>query len=56
MLPEGEKGKRKRVRKNGGEVVEDGTEQKPVNRLRHVDDTTKGRAVNFKLPPWPEAT
>lgn len=33
-----------------------GTEQKPVNRLRRVDDTTKGRAVNFKLPPWPEAT
>lgn len=30
--------------------------QKPVNRLRHVDDdTTKGKAVNFKLPPWPEA-
>lgn len=26
-----------------------------MNRLRHVDDTTKGKAVNFKLSPWPEA-
>jgi hypothetical protein len=29
-----------------------GTEQKPVSRLRHVGDTTKGKAVKFKLPPW----
>lgn len=33
----------------GEKTVARGLRQKPVNRLRHVDDTTKGKAVNFKL-------
>lgn len=35
--------------KRGEKIVERRLEQKPVNRLRHVDDATKGKAVNFKL-------
>jgi len=49
LLKKKEEDRGSKPRERGERIVARGLQQKPVNRLRHVDDTTKEKAVNFKL-------